>query len=565
MATGKHRCCINHPDNFCYMCGKFTPKAQRKAITDLIKKAYKLYFDCPLGDQDKNFAPHIACITCTTTLTEWLKGKRRAMPFAVPMVWCEPKDHFSDCYFCLTNIAGHSSKTRHKIKYPNVSSVHFPVPHNEWLPVPVCNLQTMESDPMSSDSEGSEHVEEYCPQSHDTSPQLFNQKELNDLVRDLKLSKQQSELLGSRLQQRNLLAPGTNISCFRSRGSSFTQYFNMQNSVCVCRDVNGLMMELGVQHNPQEWRLFIDSSKTSLKAVLLHNGNTFPSVPLAFTVNMKESYETMALLLEAIKYKDHEWQLCCDLKVVALLTGLQSGFTKYCCFLCLWDSRDTKNHYTVKEWPIRKSYVTGKENVKNIPLVEPDKIILPPLHIKLGLMKNFVKALHKGGEAFNHLKEKFPKLSEAKVKEGIFVGPQIRKLLKDPTFDSKLTNIELAAWSSFRAIVKDFLGNRKDENYVSIVNHLLDSYKSMGCRMSLKIHFLHSHLDFFPENLGAVSDEQGERFHQDILTMEHRYQGHWNPSMMGDYCWGLVRESDETANKRRALLSHFSNTREGYN
>ena len=46
--------------------------------------------------------------------------------------------------------------------------------------------------------------------------------------------------------------------------------------------------------------------------------------------------------------------------------------------------------------------------------------------------------------------------------------------------------------------------------------------------MSLKIHFLHSHLDFFPEDCGAVSDEHGERFHQDISSMEKRYQGKWN-------------------------------------
>jgi len=43
--------------------------------------------------------------------------------------------------------------------------------------------------------------------------------------------------------------------------------------------------------NPDQWRLFIDSSNVSLKVVLLHNGNGFPSVPLADTVNMKESYE----------------------------------------------------------------------------------------------------------------------------------------------------------------------------------------------------------------------------------------------------------------------------------
>ena len=62
--------------------------------------------------------------------------------------------------------------------------------------------------------------------------------------------------------------------------------------------------------------------------------------------------------------------------------------------------------------------------------------------------------------------------------------------------------------------------------------------------------------------MGAVSDEQSERFHQDILTMEHRYQGHWNPWMMGDYYWGFVMEIDEKAKIMRAPSSHFSNTKD---
>jgi hypothetical protein len=59
------------------------------------------------------------------------------------------------------------------------------------------------------------------------------------------------------------------------------------------------------------------------------------------------------------------------------------------------------------------------------------------------------------------------------------------------------------------------LGNSKAENYQEIVERLLQSYEAMGCNMLLKINFLHSHLDFFPQNLDAFSDEHGERFHQD--------------------------------------------------
>lgn len=79
----------------------------------------------------------------------------------------------------------------------------------------------------------------------------------------------------------------------------------------------------------------------------------------------------------------------------------------------------------------------------------------------------------------------------------------------------------------------------------------------MGCRMSLKIHFLHSHLNYFPENLGAVSDEQGERFHQDIKKIEKRYQGRWDPAMLGDYCWFLKKE-DSTPHKRKKMKGQIS-------
>ena len=64
------------------------------------------------------------------------------------------------------------------------------------------------------------------------------------------------------------------------------------------------------------------------------------------------------------------------------------------------------------------------------------------------------------------------------------------------------------------------MGNHKTEYYRDMTADLVHSYKSIGCNMSLKVHFVDSHLDCFPEDLGAVSDEQGERFHQDISNME---------------------------------------------
>ena len=76
-----------------------------------------------------------------------------------------------------------------------------------------------------------------------------------------------------------------------------------------------------------------------------------------------------------------------------------------------------------------------KKNVANLPLVQRDKILMPPLHIKLGLMKNFVKAMDNDSDAFRYLRDKFPELCDAKIKEGIFIGPQMRKIAADKQFE----------------------------------------------------------------------------------------------------------------------------------
>jgi hypothetical protein len=85
----------------------------------------------------------------------------------------------------------------------------------------------------------------------------------------------------------------------------------------------------------------------------------------------------------------------------------------------------------VKHWEKRQKLTPGERNVVHDPLVDAAKVFLPPLHIKLGLVKNFVKAMKQDGRAFSYLQQEFPCFSEAKIKEGIFVGSQIRKLAKD--------------------------------------------------------------------------------------------------------------------------------------
>jgi hypothetical protein len=146
--------------------------------------------------------------------------------------------------------------------------------------------------------------------------------------------------LGSRLKAWNLLRQDTKVCFYRGSHKEFKDFFSLEDGVVFCNYVCFVMEVLGHEYNPDQWRLFFDSSKVKLKVELLHNGNRFPSVPLVHPAKMKESYESIKLLLEKIKYDEFKWKLCGDLKVMELVLGMQLGYTKYCCFLCEWDRRD---------------------------------------------------------------------------------------------------------------------------------------------------------------------------------------------------------------------------------
>ena len=241
------------------------------------------------------------------------------------------------------------------------------------------------------------HIQEQVAMSH-----AGSRKKTWMILLVICICQQQSELLASRLKQWNLLQEDVRITSFRNRYKDLASFFDMENKLCYCTNMPGLFTSLGLPHNPSDWRLFIDSSKRSLMGVLLHNGNKYPSIPIAHSVHLKESYDNMELFLEAIKYSEYQWSLCGDLKVIGLLMGIQAGFTKCCCFLCLWYNRAVSQHYKQKDWGPRITFVPGEHSLKENPLVDMNKVLLPPLNIKIGLMKNFVKALHKNGAAFQH-------------------------------------------------------------------------------------------------------------------------------------------------------------------
>ena len=110
------------------------------------------------------------------------------------------------------------------------------------------------------------------------------------------------------------------------------------------------------------------------------------------------------------------------------------------------------------------SHTVGNKNIINDPMVNWDRIVWPLLHIMLGLMKQFVKALDKDGDCFNYIAKTFPGLSMEIHKAGIFDGPQICKLMHDQTFTAHMTMAKRAAWLSYVSVIQEFLGKTKTSN-----------------------------------------------------------------------------------------------------
>ena len=144
--------------------------------------------------------------------------------------------------------------------------------------------------------------------------------------------------------------------------------------------------------------------------------------------------------------------------MLGFLLGLEDEYTKFSYVLCLWNSKADAQHYIKREWPARETFTPGTANVRYEPLVPRNKI--PPLHIKLGLVKQFVKALDPSSEAFRYIRTLFPKLSDAKIKAGIFIGPQMKQMLPS----QELENI-MSAKQKALAVVHGFLSNHKSKNY----------------------------------------------------------------------------------------------------
>lgn len=394
------------------------------------------------------------------------------------MEWLNRTEHAPDsCYFCinskLTN--GFTYANRTKIAYrTDIDTIVVPIERSDFNPFAPGEVppdwndddvdrqleqqqQTQYDDDMDIDTfanaftQGDDAIDDAHPveatssgtppSTADTSstfvptleeyevlgtPKLFTQVEYLNMARAAGLKPEAREFIASQLKKRNLVTGEFRITVGRKR--ALTQEYDelyrtdVETSITYCWDIDELFKTFNQVHVPAEWRLFIDGSNESLKAVLLHNTNKLPSVPIAYARDVKEDYDSMRAIIDLINYNRYQWQICCDLKVVGLLIGLKKGYASHQCFMCLWKGRDDASNYCGFGCAPRLTYQIGKESIDHLPTVNPKNVILPPLHLKLGLVRNFTKAMERDSEGFKYLLKFFEKeLSPAKIKNGTMI------------------------------------------------------------------------------------------------------------------------------------------------
>lgn len=622
--------CQQNLNLLCYVCGLFTPYHKQVQMSPDISEKYLKAFGKPAVIQ--NYTPKKMCNLCYTMIWEeryprnlpsspfeWNKPnnthsdcyaclipnlkkyswKKRSLPkypdypitSCKKPVWSDPSpetlpepsnENEIQLEPSHEPIPGPSHEPT-----PGPSHEPQPGPSHEPLPQQVVLLSSMSSGDTISSGEVFQPTPEKVPK-------LMGQSSFNDFVRDLGIPPNKVELAGSRMREYFWLKKSTRTTFLR-RESTFSSLFKnvqmdpivkaktrkkpggesepyeekLENTLTYCDNLEALFSEFGQEHQPNQWRLFLDGSTESFKAALLHNENQFPSIVIAYSRHCPERYETMKSILDYIKYNEYEWEVIADFKLINILQGHMAAASKYPCVHCLWEPRYQESDRYTRKWDVREEW-TGepRNNAIKPPLIPRNKMLFPPLHIKIGLVTQLIKKLIElNNDVFVTIKTKIlPRLSDAKIIGGVFDGPEIKKIFESKELERILEKRQKEALSRLKQVCANFLGNFRAPDYENLIKDMMESYEQLGCNITIKMHSLISHLDLFKESCGKFSDEQGERIHQTLKKIEQDYKGKNMANGLGLYCFGLIREKDPDNHKRKTNYNrkteYFSQNKE---
>ena len=258
------------------------------------------------------------------------------------------------------------------------------------------------------------------------------------------LLKKTSQLLASSLNEKNLLEKEEKVSYFPSKESSFLQYFRSDSCFVYQHNIQGLLQKLGIpMYNWNEWWLFIDSLKRSLKHVL-HDGNQYGAVPIGDLVSLQGEHgdikSNWVVTISQTQLDHLYWPYNGRLPSwSATWLYQESAFCEYGL------TELEIKHWVARNW-LSRPQTWWSQYTTWATWWYKESCILASAH-QTGFNKKFVKALKTEGDCFKYLILAFPGLSVEKIKAGVFDGPQIWQLIKDDNFIRTISELEKNTWS----------------------------------------------------------------------------------------------------------------------
>jgi len=518
-------------NEFCYICAKFIIGPKRN-FNESLREAYWNYFKTSCSDIAKPFTPSFICSTCQRNLYRYKKNNDVKLPFQCAAIWTEYTTHeYGICYFCTIQ----KPYFKREAKYFDCGNCILPKGDIPDLADRVDHHSAAFDDETCE----SDNVTECDDKVSDNEDFKWSMDSFNDFCRELNLSKLLSRKCLTMLKkdhdiQKKLTS--VTIRKVNERSKDIAAFFSNSGNFVYCANIQGLMTYLGVAYKSSDWCLFMDSSIASLKGALMYRNSKLPSIPVAYA-NVKEDRSSVEKILELLDYHSHGWLIMCDLKVLNFIMGLKSGYAKYPCFYCMFDSRQSVLDFNpTHTWPVRLEF-------PNEPLAPVEKIALPVLHIKLGLFQKYVKTLEKESYCFQFICRNIKK-SEAKLCNGVLTGPEIRYLMSLEDFPATMSDVEREAWFKLCDVARDVLGKHVTEDWKEKVDLLISALQAMGCRsVTNKMHLIFKHKDKFEGYLGNFSDEHGERLHKEMQVLEKRFGRNANKEMLAEYIWSVKRDT----------------------
>lgn len=198
--------CKSIPNKFCAICGRWMQTNQSRKVTDKLKTAYLLIFRRKFPRKGR-FVPEFACVTCSSNLYKWQKGKLASLPITKPSQWADP-EYEEDCYFCQSQPPSRIKSGSRLATYSTTSSSKNAKKANRIVGRKRKIDTKDEEDEPDQDPPLKkvkvEDREDYVPpgsvKTEKTDTELMTQSEANNLVKSM--TKDQAEVVLSKLKRK---------------------------------------------------------------------------------------------------------------------------------------------------------------------------------------------------------------------------------------------------------------------------------------------------------------------------------------------------------------------------